>query len=131
MNKIIIVDNENNFRQGLKTILQNIGNVDHIDEASNGEEFLNKLAQNDYDLVFMDIKMPVMDGIEATRLAKQIKPELVIVGFSSYESDYYRNIMIEAGASGFLSKLKNNYDILTEILYHPETYFNNKIFTNI
>ncbi|MGE5355474.1 MAG: response regulator transcription factor [Deltaproteobacteria bacterium] len=131
MNKLIIVDNENNFRKGLKTILQNIGNVDLIDEASNGEEFLQKLTENEYDLVFMDIKMPVMDGIEATRKAKQSHPDLIIIGFSSYESEYYRKIMIDAGASTFLSKLKNNYDILTEILYHPEAFFNNKLFTNI
>ncbi|MBK7093929.1 MAG: response regulator transcription factor [Saprospiraceae bacterium] len=131
MNRVIIVDNEINFRHGLKTILQNIGNIDYIEEASNGEEFLKILMRKDFDLVFMDLKMPVMDGIEATKKAKKLRPEIIIIGFSSYENEYYKNIMLEAGASEYLSKLKNNYDILTEILYNPIAYFNKKVLTNI
>jgi DNA-binding NarL/FixJ family response regulator len=132
MNKrIIIVDNDSGFRKGLKTILQNIGYVESIMEASNGEEFLKILMRKDFDLVFMDLKMPVMDGIEATRKAMDIDPDLTIIGFSSYENENYRNLMLQAGASEYLSKLNNNYDILSEILADPKNYFEKKHYSHI
>lgn len=130
-NRIIIVDNESSFRKGLKTILQSIGYVECIEEASNGEEFLKMLIRKDFDLVFMDLKMPVMDGIEATRKAIKINPELTIIGFSSYESEHYRKLMLQAGASEYLSKLENNYDTLKEILSDPQSYFQKKHFSHI
>lgn len=130
-NRIIIVDNEPSFRKGLKTILQNIGHVESIEEASNGEEFLKILMRKDFDLVFMDLKMPVMDGIEATKKAMDIDPDLTIIGFSSYENENYRNLMLQAGASDYLSKLSNNYDILSEILSDPKNYFQKKHFSHI
>ncbi len=128
MSRVIIVDNDSNFRHGLKTILQNIGNVDYIEEASNGEEFLKLLLEKDFDLVFMDLKMPVMNGLEATKKARLIKPELIIIGFSSYENEEYRELMIAAGADDYLSKLRNNYDRLTDILNDTNYYFNKKEF---
>ena len=130
-NRIIIVDNDSGFRKGLKTILQNIGHVESIEEASNGEEFLKILMRKDFDLVFMDLKMPVMDGIEATRKAMDIDPDLTIIGFSSYENENYRNLMLQAGASEYLSKLNNNYDILSEILADPKNYFEKKHYSHI
>jgi len=132
MNKrIIIVDNDSGFRKGLKTIIQNIGHVESIEEAANGEEFLKILIRKDFDLVFMDLKMPVMDGIEATRKAIDIDPGLTIIGFSSYENENYRNLMLKAGASEYLSKLNNNYDILCDILTDPKSYFEKKHYSHI
>ncbi len=116
MNRVIIVDNDANFRKGLKTILLNIGEVDVVAEASNGEEFLKLLSEVTADIVFMDVKMPLIDGIEATRKAKLIFPELTIIGFSSYETEDYINNMLNAGANGYLSKSGDNYDLLTQII---------------
>ncbi|HOY30549.1 MAG TPA: response regulator transcription factor [Bacteroidales bacterium] len=116
MIRVIIVDNEETFRKALKTILLNIGDVEIVAEASNGEEFLNLIGQCAADLVFMDVKMPVMDGVEATRRAKTVYPELPIMAFSSYETQYYIDRMIEAGANGFLSKSADNYDLLAGII---------------
>ena len=115
----MIVDNEAAFRKGLITVLQNITDFNLVAEASNGAEFLDILSKNKADIVFMDIRMPIMDGIEATRLAKLKYPELCIYGFSSFENKDYINKMLHAGATAYLSKLSDNYDALTSILnYH-------------
>lgn len=121
MTRVIIVDNESAFRKGLKTILLNIGEVDVVAEAANGEEFLNLLGTITADVVFMDLKMPVMDGIEATASAKQLYPELTIIGFSSYENEDYVNKMMAAGANGYLLKSNDNYDLLTQIMNNQNT----------
>lgn len=121
MTRVIIVDNEAAFRKGLKTILLNIGEVEVVAEAANGEEFLNLLGAITADVVFMDLKMPVMDGIEATTRAKQLCPELTIIGFSSYENEDYINKMMAAGANGYLLKSNDNYDLLTQIMNHQNT----------
>jgi len=120
MIRVIIVDNEPTFRKGLKTILLNIGDVEVVAEACNGAEFLMLLEETTADVVFMDVKMPVMDGVEATRKAKCRFPELCIIGFSSYESDDYINKMLDAGATGYLSKSGDNYDLLTQIINNPQ-----------
>ena len=115
MVKVIIVDNEATFRKGLKTVLLNIGEVEIVAEATNGEEFLDILNDHLVDVVFMDIKMPIMDGIEATRRAKILNPEITIIGFSSYENQDYINRMLDAGANGYLSKSGENYDLLAKM----------------
>lgn len=119
MVRVIIVDNEATFRKGLKAVLLNIGEVDVVAEASNGKEFLELLNDVPADIVFMDIKMPVMDGIEATRKAKEIFPSIRIIGFSSYENKDYINSMMQAGANAYLNKSGDNYDLLTEIINNP------------
>ena len=116
MTRVIIVDNEATFRKGLKTILQNIGDVDIVAEASNGEEFLALLNTVSAELVFMDVKMPVLDGFEATRRARAEHPDMTIIAFSSYETQDYIDRMIEAGADGYLSKSADNYDSLVKIV---------------
>lgn len=117
----MIVDNEATFRKGLKAILQNMGDVEVVAEASNGEEFLNQIKDTKVDIVFMDIKMPVMDGIEATRRANLLYPGLVIIGFSSCEHEDYVKNMMQAGARAYLSKSGDNYDLLTQLMSNPNT----------
>lgn len=131
MKRVIIVDNDPGFRKGLRTILENIGNVAYIEEAANGEEFLKMLLHKDFDLVFIDLKMPVMDGIEATKKAHSIYHDLIIVAFSAYESEYYRKLMIDAGAHDYLFKMDNNYDALSEIMNDRRHYSGKKYFTHI
>jgi len=120
MTRVIIVDNDPTFRKGLNAILTNIGNVEVVGEASNGEEFLKLIDETSADIVFMDVKMPVLDGVEATRKARMSHPEMHIIGFSSYENEDYVNRMVEAGACGYLTKSGDNYDLLSQIINNPE-----------
>lgn len=116
MTRIILVDNESTFRKGLKDVLNNIGDVEIVGEASDGAEFLHMLDRISADVVFIDIRMPVMDGVEATREAKKRFPFLRIYGFSSYESQSYIDLMMGAGANGYLTKSGNNYETLIQII---------------
>lgn len=102
--EIIIVDDHKIFRNGLKLLLSEIDNVKVIAEASNGEEFLKIVEKNKPDIVFMDISMPVMDGIQATKKALEKNPELKIIALTTFGDENYLKKMIEVGAEGFLLK---------------------------
>ena len=102
--KIVIVDDHEIFRNGLQTILSRIENVELADNCSNGVEFIEFIENSEVDIVLMDIKMPVMDGIEATRKALTIKPDSKIIALSMFGDEEYLQEMIKAGAKGFLLK---------------------------
>jgi DNA-binding NarL/FixJ family response regulator len=101
---IIIVDDHLIFRQGLISIItsENIANV--IGEASDGYEFVELLADLRPDLVLMDIDMPKMNGIEATRKAMKLMPELKIIAYTMFGEEEYYYKMIELGIKGFILK---------------------------
>jgi YesN/AraC family two-component response regulator len=120
MTRVIIVDDNENFRKGLKAVLNNMEQAKIVGEATNGSEFLEILSQCDADLVFMDVKMPLFDGINATRAAKRTNPNIVIYAFSSYENDEYKKSMMEAGADGYLCKSHDNYELLNSIIKNPK-----------
>lgn len=114
--KIIIADSNKTFREGFRRILLNIGNVEIVSEVENGEELLNVLTRENADIVFTDINMPELNGIEATRIAHQKYPEMRIIAFTSLENMRYINQMVAAGADGYLSKGRDNYDLFRQIL---------------
>jgi len=102
--RIIIADDHQLFRNGLKILINSFPDLEVAGEASNGEEFLRILENTKADIALMDINMPIMDGIEATRKGLKICPEINIIALSMYgEEDYYYK-MIDAGAKGFLLK---------------------------
>lgn len=101
---VAIADDHVIFRKGLRTILDEINDLKVIGEASNGEEIISILEKNDIDVVLMDIRMPLKDGIEATKEIKLKFPKTRIIALTMHEEIGYFNQMIEAGADGFLLK---------------------------
>ena len=101
---IFLVDDHALFREGLRFLLQKMDFVDQILDAKNGAEFLEKIVEVKDCIVLMDIEMPVMNGIEATRKALELDANLKILALSMYSEESYLSSMIEAGASGFLLK---------------------------
>lgn len=102
--KVFIVDDHDMFRQGVKVLLGKSQKTEIIGEAANGKEFLDLIRDIEPDVILMDISMPVLDGIEATRQALQIKPHLKILTLSMFGDEEYYYKMIQSGVRGFIMK---------------------------
>lgn len=102
--KVIVVDDHELFRKGVIMVLKKMENVEVVGEASNGEDFLRMLNSRHANIVFMDIKMPKMNGIEATEKAVMMYPEIKVIALSMFGEEEYLHKMINAGAKGFLLK---------------------------
>lgn len=114
--RIIIIDDHQLFRNGLKILLNSFPDFEVTGEASNGEEYLKLIQSVTADIALMDINMPEMDGIEATRRGVKIAPAINIIALSMYgEEDYYYR-MVDAGAKGFLLKDSDISEVREAIL---------------
>ena len=113
--EILLVDDHTLFRNGLKMLLDTLPGYEVTGEASNGKEFLELIAKHDYDIVFLDIEMPELNGIEAAKRAIELKPDLKIITLSMYGDEEYYDQMVDAGAKGFLLKNTNLQEVKTAI----------------
>ncbi len=114
--KIIIVDDHQLFRNGLRILLNSIPEFEVIGEASNGNDFIDIIKVTSPDIVLMDINMPEVDGIEATRRGLKENPDIKIIALSMYgEEDYYYK-MVDSGAKGFLLKDSDINEVKEAIL---------------
>ena len=102
--RIILADDHQLFRNGLKMLLENLPEFEITGEASNGIEFLESLSKCDADIALIDINMPEMDGVEATRKGIKLCPSLSVIALSMYGEEEYYYKMVDAGARGFLLK---------------------------
>ncbi|MCF8296198.1 MAG: response regulator [Saprospiraceae bacterium] len=127
--KVILVDNNKYFRIGLRDVLLQFENVEIVAELTSGEEFLDTINTIEADLVFLDIQMSGIDGITAARQAMKTHPSLKIIAFSSFENIEYIEGMYNAGAKGYLSKFRDNYKVIEEIIMNPngECFFSEEI----
>ncbi len=130
---IILVDDHALFRSGLRLLLENLDVVNTIYEASDGVEFLDNIDQDSVDIVLMDIDMPRMDGVEATKKALGKYPELKIIALSMYGDEGYYYKMINAGVKGFLLKESNISEVENAIKAVGEggNYFSPDILYNL
>lgn len=101
---VCIVDDHKLFREGLSILLESLPYIKNVQEASDGYMFLELLNTFKPDLIFMDIGMPGMDGIETTIQALEKYPDLKIIALSMYADEDYYTRMINAGARGFILK---------------------------
>jgi len=111
--KILVVDNNPTYLKVLEFKLRElIGDcMDCLDEAYNGLHAIEMIREKPYDIVFMDIDMPVLDGIDTARFFTLNHPQTRIVGLSLYSNPEYMNDMMEAGAKDFI--VKDTLDELT------------------
>lgn len=101
---IVIVEDHAMFREGINSLLGTNRTFNIVGEYSNGEDFLNALHLLSCDIVLMDIEMPGMTGIEATRRAIEINPNIKVIALTMYGSQQYYYEMISAGVKGFVNK---------------------------
>ncbi len=132
-NKIILVDDHKLFRDGLKFVINQIDGMEVVAEASNGLEFLELLEDNKPDLVLMDISMPELDGVQATRQAIEKYPNIKILVISMYCDEEYYYQMIQAGVMGFVLKEsgKNELENAITAILSGENYFSQKLLKEI
>lgn len=113
--KIGIVDDHEIVRDGIKLLLEDEPGYDVTFEAENGREAVEYCHSYETDLVIMDITMPEMDGIEATKILKEKFPDLKILALTMLSEDQHIRKMIKAGASGYILKSSGKRELLKAI----------------
>nr|WP_311836053.1 response regulator transcription factor [Cellulomonas fimi] len=102
MIRVALVDDDHLVRRGVRMILESAGDVVVVGEAADGRQGVELVARQVPDLALVDVRMPVMDGIEATALLGVRAPSTRVVILTTFEHDEYVFAAIRAGASGFL-----------------------------
>lgn len=127
--KILIVDDHPMIRLGIRSILNNVEHLNVADEANNGREALEKLAKDNFDLVIMDIKMPEMNGIEATEEIVKLHPSTKVLAISMFDEQRYIVKMLQAGALGYVLKNTGKNEMVNAInsIMAGESYFSQEV----
>lgn len=102
--RILLVDDQTIIRDGLRSLLCSESNLDVVGEAENGEQACRLAEELHPDLVLMDIRMPVMDGVAATRHIRQTLPDTVVLILTTFDDDDYIIEAMSHGAAGYLLK---------------------------
>jgi len=102
--KVMIVDDQRLMREGLKTILDLEQDISVIHLAENGEDALAKIKLQEPDVVLMDIRMPVMDGVDCTAAVKRDYPHIKVVILTTFDDDEYIIDALSNGAEGYILK---------------------------
>jgi two-component system response regulator NreC len=113
--KLLLVDDHAVVRSGLRMLLDGQADVEIVGEAGTASEAINAVSTLKPDVVLMDIGLPDMSGIDATREIKNIWPEVAVVALTIHEDQEYFFNMLEAGASGYVPKRAAPEELLTAI----------------
>jgi DNA-binding NarL/FixJ family response regulator len=113
--KIILADDHRIFRKGLKSLLSEKENIEVVAEADNGDEALEAAGKHKPEIVIMDIAMPKMDGIEATRQIRERLPDTEVVILSMHAKKAYIDQVLKAGAKGYVLKDSDEENLLSAI----------------
>jgi CheY-like chemotaxis protein len=112
VHRVLLADDHALVRHGLRAILEGFPDVSIVGEASNGVEAVSLADECMPDVILMDVNMPKMDGIEATKCIKDAHPATIVIGLSVNDSTHIIAAMTEAGATAFVSK-----DVASQVLH--------------
>ena len=126
--KVMIVDDHNLVREGLKAVFDQGLEIEVIAEAGSGEEAVEKSAEIEPDVILMDVSMPGMNGIQATRIIREANPEVKVVILTMLDQEGYVYEAVKAGATGYMLKSTSSDDLIEAIqmvydgkaLLHPD-----------
>jgi two-component system response regulator NreC len=113
--KILLVDDHAMFRAGIKALLEAEGRMEVIGEASSGDEAVDKVRQLKPDVVVMDLSMPGSNGLEATRRIAALELDTKVLVLTVHAEEEYLVPVVEAGASGYLTKTSADNDLIEAI----------------
>jgi len=122
--RILLVDDQPLFREGLRTLLSAYPDLDVVGEAANGEEALRLAATLRPAVALMDVQMPVLDGITATRRLRAVQPECRVIVLTTFDNEEYVTEGLRAGAVNYLLKdapLEKLVEAIRSAAPHPPT----------
>ncbi|MFQ6272424.1 response regulator transcription factor [Kutzneria viridogrisea] len=115
MIKVLVVDDQQLIREGLVALLELLADVQVLGTAADGEQALRLVAQERPDVVLMDLRMPVLDGVAATGLLAKRYPEVAVVVLTTYADDESISAALLAGARGYLTKDAGRVEIAAAV----------------
>lgn len=113
--RVLIVDDHTLFRESLRSLLQSADEIEVVGDTGDGVGAITKAAQLLPDLVLMDIAMPNMNGLQATRRIKRANPSIKVLALTMYETDQHVREMLRAGASGYIPKRSPAKELISAI----------------
>ena len=113
--RVLLVDDHTIVRQGLKALLDFQDGIEVVGEAEDGRQAIEKAKQLFPDIIVIDITMPNLNGIEATRQMKKINPEMKVLVLTVHDNEEYVHQILQAGASGYLLKESAVSDLISAI----------------
>ncbi|MFB0908214.1 MAG: response regulator transcription factor [Spirosomataceae bacterium] len=127
--RIALTDDHKLIRAGIRLLLEQVDDFEVVLEAANGEELLDALPRKRVDVVLLDINMPVLDGIETTKILRQKFPKVKIIMLSLHDEDRFILHLMELGASGYLLKDAEPEEVEKAIrtVKVGELYFNDTV----
>lgn len=115
MIRVLLVDDQSLIRTGFTTILETEPGIEVVGQAANGEEGVRLAAELDPDVVCMDVQMPVMDGIEATRQITATNSRAAVLILTTFDRDDFLFETLQAGAAGFLLKTAEAEELIEAV----------------
>ncbi|MCD6302428.1 MAG: response regulator transcription factor, partial [Anaerolineae bacterium] len=113
--RILLADDHVMVREGTRRILERQEDLIVVGEAGDGLQTIELAQQTRPDIILMDISMPVMNGIDATRKIKQICPRVAVLVLTAYDDDQYVFAILEAGAAGYLLKNARSSELIDAV----------------
>jgi two-component system, NarL family, response regulator NreC len=113
--KVLVADDHTIMREGVRILLEAQPDIEVVAEAADGREAVAKVQECQPDIVLIDIAMPNLNGLEATRAIKRDYPQVQVIGLTMYESDEYFFQLLNAGASGYVLKKAASADLIAAI----------------
>jgi two-component system invasion response regulator UvrY len=104
MINVMLVDDHGLVRTGIKRLLKDVSGIEVVAEAESGEQAIRQVRKEKPDVILMDISMPGIGGLEATRKISQVVPGVKIIAVTIHDDDPFPARLLEAGASGYLTK---------------------------
>ncbi len=114
--RVMLADDHKIVRDGIKLMLESQAGIDLISEADTGKKVLELLKDDPVDIIVMDINMPEMDGIQATKLVKETYPNIKVLALTMSNDELHIRQMIQAGASGYIMKSAGRSELKEAIL---------------
>jgi len=122
--RVLIADDHTLVRDGIRSLLALAADIEIVGEAADGREAVEKVRQLVPDIVLMDLAMPIMGGLEATRRIRKEFPATKVLALTQYDDSEYVIPVIEAGARGFVTKMSSSSELASAIqaVYRGESF---------